>query len=431
MTCFLLVEDFFGVTGGAGGGKKEEAISTRSGDRPCSNAADSGLLPCNLSLLNNGILQKLRKHSLRSTMQMRRNSSWCVLRSHSNELSSSTYLAALYAAKRSEMQESSQDRWSKTYISSSKGGQSSKSEAQTSTSTSTTEFRRFPKPRPFSSVILRHDVTDHINSTTRAQTQPALPKQHSFHVDSDVLPSMGPHEPMLSKVYGSVLQPADSLPLHSCAICLAIFPPDATIYPNPSQQSPDTPSYVCRTCFSTNGGSKGICPTCSKPVLALKAEGAFIHSGGKYWHKRCFNCFSCLRNIGESPLVDLAGRPSCEGCFDNSYKEPTTPKKQWPVASDESPTNQSDTPADSKRTIEELEQRLNIRKSQAGSPSRPTPTKIPVSPPLAADRFSSPQSKRLSSPPRLAPVSIEFKRSVSRETAAEPVQKTPFGYPTM
>ncbi|KAI0307786.1 hypothetical protein B0F90DRAFT_63605 [Multifurca ochricompacta] len=123
-----------------------------------------------------------------------------------------------------------------------------------------------------------------------------------------------PYTSELSKVYGSVLQPKETLKSFHCHFCYAAFTPDATIYPDPSGAAGER--YMCRTCFSQNGGSRGNCVECARPVLILKSEGGFIENAGHVWHKRCFHCLGCSKNIGDNPMVDLLGRPSCAECFD-------------------------------------------------------------------------------------------------------------------
>ena len=238
--------------------------------------------------------------------------------------------------------------------------------------------RHFPRPNSASSVFspfLNNSVSSHITLATTQSPRPPSPLKFSTTIsdpESDILPSFLPNEPTLSKVYGSVLQPTETLTLHSCAVCSVVFPPDTTIYPNPSAS--DSNSFLCRPCFTVNGGSKGICPSCSRPVLTLKSEGGFVQSTGKYWHKSCFNCTGCFKNIGGSPLVDLLGRPSCADCFDNCLNRvPTTPKKARSSSNNNSPIpsnpgglnasygrkSRENSPA-----LEELEQRLGITKSR-------------------------------------------------------------------
>lgn len=256
--------------------------------------------------------------------------------------------------------------------------------ASTSTSNiaTATLTRRYPAPKSkavIAAFALNSGVSDHIISATSVLSRPPSPLKLSttlLDTENDILPSFSPHEPSLSKVYGSVLQPKDTLTLHSCAICSAIFPPDATIYPNPMSTQSDKRSFLCKSCFTQNGGSKGNCLACSRPVLALKSEGAYIQSGGKFWHKQCYNCAGCFKNIGDAPMVDLLGRPSCVDCFDNCLKRdhPTTPKKNRTVSNTNSPSfsnpgglNTSHGPGkpsrESSPALEELEQRLGLIKS--------------------------------------------------------------------
>ena len=280
------------------------------------------------------------------------------------------------------------DKWSKTYVSSSKSNpdpivKTASPGPTTNSTTPTVTTRRFPRPNSISSggsPTLSNRISGHITLATTQSSRPPSPLKFSTTIsdsESDILPSFLPHEPTLSKVYGSVLQPTETLTLHSCAVCSAVFPPDATIYPNPCDS--DLNSFLCRPCFTENGGSKGICPSCSRPVLTLKSDGGFVHSTGKYWHKRCFNCTGCFKNIGESPLVDLLGRPSCSDCFDNCLnRDPTTPKKARSSSNNNSPipSNPGGLNASFSRksrenspALEELEQRLNIVKSREESPA--------------------------------------------------------------
>src|SRR5258708_2303311 len=279
----------------------------------------------------------------------------------------------------------SQDSWSKTYVSVKK---SIPPALPPPTSSSTvpasivnTVTKRFPRPKSTSAITsgtLSRGISEHILATTSQSPRPPSPLKFSTSFSdpaSDILPSFSAHEPTLSKVYGSVLQPKETLPLHSCAICSVVFPPDSTLYPIPSDPS-DVKSFLCRQCFTVNGGSKGNCPSCSRPVLALKAEGGSVQSGGKYWHKGCFNCLSCFKNIGNTPMVDLFGRPSCTDCFDNCLKRdhPATPKKNR-CSANNSPnvgarlsSSYGGKSREGSPMIEELEQRLGIVRSREGTP---------------------------------------------------------------
>ena len=316
-----------------------------------------------------------------------------------------------------------QDKWSKTYVSANKttppAGPTATSAIRSSTSASTNipatvTTRKFPRPKSTSSIASGHlsrGVSEHILATTgQSPRSPSPLKFSTTFADSapDIIPSLSSNGPTLSKVYGSVLQPKESLPLHSCAICLNVFPPDATIYPNPADDVSDGKSFLCRQCFTANGGSKGNCPSCSRPVLALKAEGGFVHSGGKYWHKGCFTCVGCFKNIGNTPMVDLFGRPTCADCFDNCLKRdhPATPKKNR-TSNNNSPISSSATRLSSSRNrksrenspmIDELEQRLGIVRSRESSPAVVDSARhiVDSSKRRASVQVESPQSRRYS-----------------------------------
>ncbi|KAL0951016.1 hypothetical protein HGRIS_007757 [Hohenbuehelia grisea] len=322
-----------------------------------------------------------------------------------------------------------QDKWSQTYVSRERSPTRSASPTRVDTQTTGTvtarsissPSKRFP--RPMSSAVdsaarteLSHRVTTHITSTTSQLGRPSSPLKYSAvpAPEADILPSLNPQSSTLAKVYGSVLQPKETLEAHCCAICATDFPPDATIYPDPRDPSSPSPRFLCRSCFTVNGGSKGTCPTCSRPVLILKAEGGFVHAAGQHWHKKCFNCEGCSKNIGDKPMVDLLGRPSCPDCFETCLnREPRTPKKNRDSPgkdltldnigglrkSAKGGGSQQGSPA-----IEELEQRLGISKSRESSPAledlerrltmiskgRESPTRSPLMSKYGAMRTNSP-----------------------------------------
>lgn len=242
---------------------------------------------------------------------------------------------------------------------------------------------RFPRPN---SSRLSPSISSRINSHISSTTHPLSPPKRPFDIDELSPPSspttlaaeagilQAPNAPELSKAYGSVLQPKESLATYSCTICLTEFQPDATIFPDPS--APElSDRFLCRPCFITNGGSKGDCPACRRPVLILKSEGGFVQTSGRVWHKKCFRCEGCHKNIGDTPMVDLLGQPSCADCFDTCLKRSSTPRKSHPLPSLDKADNRTQvTPfRDSKSregspAIDELEQRLGIMKSREGSP---------------------------------------------------------------
>lgn len=299
----------------------------------------------------------------------------------------------------------SQDKWSSTYVSREKDPETTNSvlppvkanntggaASNTPSDPSLSPSKRFPRPlssysspspkstltsiSPTSASSVQQRVTAHITSTTSRINRPPSPLKHSSTPvpEADILPSL--YGSSLTKVYGSVLQTQESLSTYSCAICDTQFQPDATIYPDPND--PDSNDrFLCLSCFSSNGGSKGICPTCARPVLAIKSQGGFVRASGQVWHKQCFNCSGCHKNIGDTPVVNLLGQPSCVDCFDGCLKS-TTPKKRNSESVQSSPSLGTmglsiKTSGDSSRresgpVMEELEQRLGI-KSREASPS--------------------------------------------------------------
>jgi len=280
-----------------------------------------------------------------------------------------------------KLDERGQDRWSKTYVQRPKSVSPTRPSVVSPPPPPFASNNRFPRPissDPPSSTLRN----SHPSSVPAQFKQPSSPLKLSATLPvsaSDILPSLDPTDNALSKVYGSVLQRPETLETHSCAFCSSPFPPDATIYPDPA--APNSFQYLCRPCFEHNGGSKGICPACSRLVLTLKSEGGFIHASGSYWHKRCFNCATCHKNIGDSPMVDLFGRPSCPECFDSSLKrDPITPKKV--PSSNTAPSidisRNSSTPRSASKAqrtdegspavVEELQRRLGIANHHETSP---------------------------------------------------------------
>ncbi|KAK7058843.1 hypothetical protein VNI00_001467 [Paramarasmius palmivorus] len=252
-------------------------------------------------------------------------------------------------------------------------------EPSTSAPRSTSPTKRFPRPQPpaTSSNPLGGRVTAHITASTSQFNRPPSPLKNSTVAcpEEDILPSLTSNPTgQLAKVYGSVLQPRETLEGHACAICNTTFAPDATLYPEPLADGTGPPRFLCRNCFTTNGGSKGICPGCDRPVLALKAEGPFVQAADNYWHKKCFNCSGCGLNIGNTPMLDLLGRPSCAECFDDCLKRDRTPKKNRTSVNSAPHTpnrnlggldraSRESKSRESSPALEELEHRLGIQRS--------------------------------------------------------------------
>lgn len=271
---------------------------------------------------------------------------------------------------RQSPQGANRDRWSQTYV-------AKASSPQPTTPKRITAHHSSPSLRPQGATALSSRVSEHIASATNP-----LPSSHVKHssVSEDAILSApdvisSPYSSELAKVYGSVLQPKGTLESFHCHVCSAPFTPDATIYPDPTDTTGER--FMCRSCFSQNGGSRGICVECSRPVLILKSEGGFIENAGQVWHKKCFRCSGCGKSIGDNPVVDLLGRPSCAECFDTCLVRRDTPGKSRTSAStpNESVGNlggvkpaSSPSPGKPRKgssTIEELEHVLGIRPTQS------------------------------------------------------------------
>lgn len=295
-----------------------------------------------------------------------------------------------------------QDRWSKTYVTKDKsptrpvarsgGPDHIPSVPQPS---APSPVKRFPRPASGAqnpAVTLGSQVSAHIASTT---SRPPSPLKHSSSLHDHSEPSTSanaaagilpnPNGSELAKVYGSILQPKETLASYHCALCSAPFPPDATIYPDPGSLSPSdldlsagiNPRFLCRTCFTENGGSKGDCDSCSRPVLILKSEGGFVENGGRVWHKKCFSCEGCGKKIGDNPMVDLLGKPSCADCFESCLTRSAkdSPQRRGGTVEPDNRSNlggikRSDREREGSPALEELEQRLGIVRSRENTPAK-------------------------------------------------------------
>ncbi|KAH9985430.1 hypothetical protein BJV74DRAFT_847146 [Russula compacta] len=316
-----------------------------------------------------------------------------------------TAVAPVIQWNRQSAQGANKDRWSQTYV------------AKTSTPQSalpkrTVAQRSSPSPGLQGDTVLASRISEHIASATKSL--PSSPIKHS-NINEDIISSApdvipSPYSSELSKVYGSVLQPKETLESFHCHVCSAPFTPDATIYPDPTDSSGGR--YMCRSCFSQNGGSRGNCVECSRSVLILKSEGGFVENAGRVWHKKCFHCSGCRKNIGDSPVVDLLGRPSCSECFDTCLdrrdsprKSGTSPSKMGVDDLGVSKPASVPNPGNARKgssTIEELEQVLGIRRRQSALETSPDQ----VSPPSDVRLVSPPSTSQSSSPssfPPLAP----------------------------
>ncbi|OCH96531.1 hypothetical protein OBBRIDRAFT_765352 [Obba rivulosa] len=340
-----------------------------------------------------------------------------------------TAVAPAVKWKRSES-EQTEDRWSRTYVAKDKPSASSVTLATVtaapnpSTAPTHNISKRFPRPQGpnFSTTSsLSSTVSDHIASTTSQPPSPvkrtsSILKTHSPSTAAAAGILLNPHGSELAKVYGSVLQPKETLASYHCARCATPFTPDATIYPEPaSLMSPDLDNgvvpetrFLCRACFTSNGGSKGDCASCQRPVLILQKEGGFIENSGHVWHRKCFHCDGCSKHIGDIPMVDLLGRPSCADCFESclSRQSKDTPVKNGTPSDREKRDNLGGIRRDHKSregspALEELEQRLGITRSRQNTPANEQKADSFLSrtnSPLSSGKTHTPRSARFSNP---------------------------------
>ncbi|KAJ8297276.1 hypothetical protein OF846_000502 [Rhodotorula toruloides] len=119
----------------------------------------------------------------------------------------------------------------------------------------------------------------------------------------------------LSSVFGSVLSPKDNW---QCAACTSKFRQEEVIYPHPDAKGDASLAEVffCRQCFAERF-RKGNCKKCKYAVLS---DAPFVKHDGNLWHEACYTCSYC-EDPSTSPVIDFAGLPSCEACFDSeAYK---------------------------------------------------------------------------------------------------------------
>lgn len=299
-------------------------------------------------------------------------------------------------------QGANKDRWSQTYV----------AKASTPSAPPTRVVPQHSSP-PLRHRGLQSDhalasrVSEHITLATSSTSRPSSPLKPSSLSEDAILSApdvvLSPYSSDLSKVYGSVLQPKETLESFHCHICSEQFTPDATIYPHPKDTTGER--YLCRSCFSQNGGSRGNCVQCDRPVLLLKSEGGFVEKAGQVWHKKCFLCSGCGKNVGDNPTVDLLSRPSCAECFDTCLTRRDSPGKlKTPTKGDVGNLGQLkstsiSTPPKARKgssTIEELEQVLGIRRTQSSLDTNHDRT---VPPGVASTPLPGAPTQSFSSPP--------------------------------
>ncbi|KAH9946800.1 hypothetical protein B0H21DRAFT_741828 [Amylocystis lapponica] len=234
-----------------------------------------------------------------------------------------------------------QDRWSRTYVTREKSPTRQPVHTLDETppvSSTSTPAKRFPRPASATQstpVVLGSRVSSHIASATYSSLL-GEDSSLSANAAAGILPN--PNGSELAKVYGSVLQAKETLSSYQCAICSTPFSPDATIYPDPASLS--------------SGADESV------------------------WHKKCFDCSGCFKYIGDNPMVDLLGRPSCADCFESCLSRPAadSPQRRGNSIEEDKRSNlggtrRTDKSREGSPALDELEQRLGIVRSRENTPS--------------------------------------------------------------
>ncbi|EFA84630.1 LIM-type zinc finger-containing protein [Heterostelium album PN500] len=69
----------------------------------------------------------------------------------------------------------------------------------------------------------------------------------------------------------------------------------------------------CKVCHDKIEASKSDkCPKCNKPILS----GEIVKASGKMWHKACFSCFKCSKQIGDGSTFTRFSKPYCKPCWE-------------------------------------------------------------------------------------------------------------------
>ncbi|GAA5860314.1 hypothetical protein JCM8547_003460 [Rhodosporidiobolus lusitaniae] len=214
------------------------------------------------------------------------------------------------------------DKWSQRYLSrTSTGGTSSSSTSPRSISPSKPNESIFGSP----------------SRTLLPPSRPASPsKLHQSFLHQ--LDETEEGEGELNSVFGSVLSPKDHW---TCGACAVQFKQEEVIYPHPdAKKDPKLAElFFCRQCFAERF-RKGNCKRCK---LAVLSDAPFVKHDSNLWHQDCYVCSYCSvrplpflssfcvpsltllstgkRNPQTDAIIDFAGRPSCEACFDaEAYK---------------------------------------------------------------------------------------------------------------
>ncbi|KAJ1020296.1 hypothetical protein NDA18_005893 [Ustilago nuda] len=144
-------------------------------------------------------------------------------------------------------------------------------------------------------------------SPTPIETTPRLSNDYSA-------PLVKGSDGVLSKVYGSLVEPSSRRNRWACVDCNTVFARDSTLYAAPCSLQAQDSSYYCRDCYCKRY-SLGSCSACNRAVLgSTKEDGKYVKAPAGIWHGKCWKCIHC--NTKEPLLVGIDGRPVCEACFD-------------------------------------------------------------------------------------------------------------------
>ncbi|KAN0064781.1 hypothetical protein ACQY0O_001838 [Thecaphora frezii] len=257
-------------------------------------------------------------------------------------------------------------------------------------------------------------ATHYLSTPSSADSMSAIPSRDRSPNGGDYsAPILKGSDGALSKVCGSLIEPAESRNKWACHDCKTVFARDTTIYAPPSSAAElsSDGAFFCKQCFSDRFGL-GKCQACDREVLgSTKDDGKYVKAAGGLWHGRCWKCTLCAKGSrdGIEVLVGMDGKPCCEACFDKPRQSRHPPVDTRPEAPRPSASYRS-SDADVRRmsrygaagkgamgaTIAELSKKFNKGCSTTTSPT------LPTSPTMASDIFrkSSTSASSMADPGR-------------------------------
>lgn len=300
-------------------------------------------------------------------------------------------------------------------------------------------------------------------------------------VTSVTSPILESSDGVLSKVYGSLVEPESKRQNWACNGCGTIFQRDATIFVAPANPSaaPLGPSdannrerllqggnqdHYCRACYSDRF-SMGACSACQKAVLgSTKEDGKYVKaSSGDIWHGRCWKCINCGEADAKKISLGMTGKPTCETCFDRPSSRgkgenkdaPRSDPMQSPRGRRISPSNSAASMSGSASrsgmgaTIAELSKKFGkpipvqskaTEATSSASPDRASSERV------SPERLSHSRSNSLSGSTRMRPLTAQFSgtgfnlaafqpsspvltRSDSRSRSVSPHKRSPLLHP--